>query len=150
MTDLAGLATNMRRLGSRVRKGGERLKNECAFAILRSVVYRTPVGNKNIWLEPLKAPIGYVGGRARANWFVGVGAPNTSIVDISDPGGTGPIMAGKTVIDGSGNAPVHLNNNLPYIMPLNEGWSSQAPAGFIDMAILDGLAAIRGLQITRE
>lgn len=150
MTDLAGLAANMGRLATRVRRGGERLKNECAFAILRSVVYRTPVGNKNLWLEPGKAPIGYVGGRARANWFVGVGAPNGSIVDIVDPGGTGPIMAGKTVIDGSGNTPIHLNNNLPYIIPLNEGWSTQAPAGFIDTAILDGLTAIRGLQVTRE
>jgi hypothetical protein len=48
------------------------------------------------------------------------------------------------------SSPIHLNNNLPYIIPLNQGWSTQAPAGFIDMAILDGLAAIRGLSITRE
>lgn len=150
MTDLAGLAENMRRVAGRVRKGGDLLKNRCAMAILQSVVYRTPVGNTNVWLEPKKAYVGYVGGRARANWFVGVGGPNTAVTNAIDPGGTGPIMAGKGVIEGSGSADIHLNNNLPYIIPLNEGWSKQAPAGFIDVAILDGLAAIRGLQITRE
>lgn len=150
MTDMAGLSTNLGMIAGRVRRGGERLKNRCAFAILTSVVMRTPVGNKNVWLEPKKAYIGYVGGRARANWFVGVSSANLAVTNAIDAGGTGPIMVGKTLIDGSGPAPIHLNNNLPYIIPLNEGWSSQAPAGFIDMAILDGLSAIRGLQITRE
>lgn len=140
----------MHRLADRVRSGGPRLKNKCAFAILQSVVMRTPVGNKNIWLEPKKAHVAYVGGRARANWFVGVGSPNTSTTRAIDPGGSGPLMAGKTVIDGSGAQPIHLNNNLPYIMPLNRGWSHQAPAGFIDMAILDGLSLIHGLRVTQE
>ena len=33
--------------------------------------------------------------------------------------------------------PAFITNNLPYIKRLNEGWSKQAPAHFIEQVIAD-------------
>jgi hypothetical protein len=48
------------------------------------------------------------------------------------------------------NRSIHISNNLPYIGPLNDGHSKQAPAAFVQMAVMDGLATVRGAKILRE
>ena len=45
---------------------------------------------------------------------------------------------------------IHITNNLPYIGSLNDGHSKQAPAGFVQMATLAGLAAVRGLRVLKD
>lgn len=45
------------------------------------------------------------------------------------------------------NGSIHITNNLPYIGVLNDGHSQQAPADFVKLAVLDGLATVRGLKI---
>lgn len=152
MGDLRDLAGKMGLLGERVERRATMLQRKVAFNILSLVVRGTPVGNKNIWLEPKKAPIGYVGGRARANWFVGVGAAPGTVTDSVDTGGDSTISQGRTVIEGApgGNVPIYLTNNLPYIIPLNEGHSHQAPAGFVDIAVLNGSAAVSSFRVTEE
>jgi len=75
-------------------------------------------------------------GRARSNWIASVGAP---------AGGTrGPAPMGTVILqasttftpEGVGEFPVlYIANNLPYIGRLNNGWSAQAPAGFVEAAV---------------
>lgn len=38
---------------------------------------------------------------------------------------------------------VHITNNVPYIGRLNNGWSQQTPAGFVDRAILTAGIKVR-------
>lgn len=45
------------------------------------------------------------------------------------------------------NAEIHITNNLPYIGALNDGHSKQAPADFVRIAVMDGLATVRGAKV---
>ncbi len=45
------------------------------------------------------------------------------------------------------NAEIHVTNNLSYIGALNDGHSKQAPADFVRLAVMDGLATVRGAKI---
>jgi hypothetical protein len=138
----------MNKLADKVAQGGPALQRKTALAILRNVILGTPVGNKQIWLEPGKARVGYVGGRARANWFVGVGSANGDTTETEDPAGQATISAGQSTIESHTKGDIHLTNNLPYIIPLNNGHSHQAPAGFIEQAVDAGVNLVHSARIT--
>lgn len=69
-------------------------------------------------------------GRAKGNWIASIGSPHRGTT---------------TKLDKTNNTPSierirrpcvsYLSNNLPYIERLNDGWSDQAPAGYIEDAI---------------
>jgi hypothetical protein len=127
------------------------MQRKLALDIHRLVVLATPVGNKEIWLEPGKARVGYVGGRARANWFVGIGSAPTDTTEDVDASGSVALAAGASTIDGAqSGVAIYLVNNLPYIVPLNNGHSHQAPVGFIDAAIQNAVEGMRGFRVTEE
>lgn len=73
-------------------------------------------------------------GWARSNWVPSVGAAFTGTIGspsaVTSSGGEGAI-AGYRLGQGS----VFISNNVPYIGRLNEGYSSQAPAGFVQRAV---------------
>ncbi len=122
-------------------KQGGAIQRNVAKAVYQSVVTATPVGNPNIWREPDKAPKGYVGGNARRNWLVGIGEARTDVVDAAEDG-----TAAINSAFGDGME-IHISNNVPYIVPLNEGHSHQAPAAFVEIAIATGVAAIKSARI---
>ena len=103
-----------------VQKTGVRVDlvvRKIAFDVFSSVVKRTPVDT----------------GRARASWTLAVNrvdlstAPVGSSTTIASPeAALGPVKFGDTV---------YISNNLPYIVPLNNGSSTQAPEGFVQMAV---------------
>jgi hypothetical protein len=37
---------------------------------------------------------------------------------------------------------MHITNNLPYIVRLNQGYSAQAPAGYVEQGVLAARRAI--------
>lgn len=109
-----------------------------AFAIDRALVMSTPVGNPDLWKRP--APKGYVGGRARANWIPTLNVPATAESGRKDKQGAATIgllapVAQKYRIGDT----IFLSNSVPYIVRLNEGHSTQAPSGYVEMAIERGL-----------
>lgn len=110
-----------------------------ALAVDRALVMSTPVGNPSLWKR--KPPPGYVGGRARANWIPTLGTPATAEVDRRDKQGSATIalLTNLTAKYRLGDGTVWLSSNIPYIQRLNEGHSTQAPAGFVEMAIEEGL-----------
>lgn len=111
-----------------------------AFAVDRAVVMGTPVGNPSLWKR--KAPKGYVGGRARANWIPTLGVPNTGTVDRIDKQGAATIaLLAPVTADFRLGQTIWISNNLEYIVPLNNGHSTQAPAGYVEMAVQEGLRA---------
>ncbi len=103
------------------------------------VIENTPVGNPDLWKDP--PPPGYAGGRARGNWQSTRGASATGEVDRIDPSGAATAAAGQQVAAQiqAGEAS-YITNNVPYIERLNDGWSTQAPKGFV-RAIIDRVAA---------
>jgi hypothetical protein len=151
MADLRQFAQSMNNLGNRIERRGPEVQRLVALEILRQVIFGTPVGNKEIWLEPGKARVGYVGGRARANWFVGIGIAPAGTTEAIDAGGGQALQAGADLIRTSTpGLDIHLTNNLPYIVPLNQGHSHQAPAGFIERAIQIGTGLLASTRLTEE
>ena len=72
--------------------------------------------------------------------FVGLGSPDNKV----DSRGKGKKKVAwqanfqsqqDKVANAKGNTSIFLNNNLPYITRLNDGWSSQAPKGFVQKAL---------------
>mgnify|MGYP003499609615 FL=1 len=100
------------------------------------VVLRTPVGNPEIWKNP--APPGYVGGAARANWQYGNGVMPSEALSIIDASGSLTIAKISAGVRSFKAGSIHwIANNSPYIMPLEEGWSTQAPQGMRRLTILE-------------
>jgi hypothetical protein len=77
-------------------------------------------------------------GRARGNWQATLGAPADGVVSTLSPSGAEAIAQADAVIAtyrGGPGAVICITNNLPYIVPLNNGHSAQAPAGFVERAV---------------
>lgn len=79
-------------------------------------------------------------GRARGNWQASTGSPATGTADRIDPSGAAAIAAVMSEVSSwtpTDDLPAFITNNLPYIKRLNEGWSKQAPAHFVEQVIAD-------------
>ena len=100
---------------------------------LAQLVQASPVGNKTRWKRNLgkppdkMQPKNYVGGRYRRSWQVRIG------------GQVGNDPAGSVMRAVPGQA-ASLVNLQPYGERLAQGWSSQAPAGWIDAILARVLA----------
>jgi hypothetical protein len=101
---------------------------------LTRFVERTPVGNPELWESP--PPVGYTGGRARGNWQASINIRPEGESKTTDASGANTVTKGFAVIESlpasqAIGAIIYLTNNVPYISRLEEGHSSQAPAGTI-------------------
>jgi hypothetical protein len=130
-------AQRMKQLGQRIEKNSDALVRKCALAVDATVVLATPVDT----------------GRARANWQVELNAPAIGTTTRLSPSGAESIAAARTKIaqykGGTPKAAIHITNNLPYIGKLNDGYSKQAPAGFVEKAVMVGVSAIQNVKVTR-
>ena len=112
---------------------------ETAFAILRNLITRSPVGDPTKWQNPEGAPPGYVGGHFRRNWLVSIGGFNETELDGIDQNGAPTLAAGLAQINRFKRAKRGVNlviqNNVPYANPLALGHSTQAKAGWVDRQI---------------
>lgn len=132
MADLRQFAKRIRELGKRIENNAYATVRKVALAVDAAVVIATPVDT----------------GRARANWQVNIGSPATGTREPTDQSGQAAIEQGKTEIaQYKGGSAIHITNNLPYIGRLNDGWSAQAPSGFVEKAVLVGVEAIKGSRL---
>lgn len=91
---------------------------------------RSPVGDATYWTSP--PPAGYVGGRFRANWQLGVDVRPMGVRAQVDPNGTIalPAIIAEIPQEAAGKV-YYLQNNLPYARRIEDGWSRQAPTGLV-------------------
>ncbi len=113
---------------------------ETAFAILRNLVFASPVGDPENWQNPDSAPPGYVGGHFRRNWIVSIGGFNTSELGGADEPAASTLARGKAQTDtwaatAKFNTQLVIQNNVPYAERLAQGHSLQAEAGWVDVNI---------------
>ena len=106
----------------------DKVVKKTALTVDRELVLETPVGNPSLWQSA--PPAGYVGGRARSNWLASINSPRT------DAGAQTTRKGSDTVRSKMGSFKIatdtiFITNNVPYIERLNNGWSTQAPIGFI-------------------
>ncbi len=88
---------------------------------------------------PNKTGKGYVGGRFRANWQVGIGAMNSDTSAAPDKTGAAALARGNAAIGTwqPGSGTIYLTNSLPYALPLEYGYSQQAPSGMVRLTVQD-------------
>lgn len=113
-----------------------RVVKKVAEDISSRVVLRTPVGNPSLWKS--KPPAGYVGGRLRANWNVGIGGINRAERG-PDKGGIDTTRRNSRVIAlAKEGQDIYITNSLPYANRVEyEGWSRQAPAGMLRITLAE-------------
>ncbi|MFN4009868.1 MAG: hypothetical protein ACK4K8_07935, partial [Pannonibacter sp.] len=99
---------------------------------------------------------------ARSNWMPELDRAFEGLFPARVPGERGStaeenaaatIEAGTPTIEAfdiRSNREIHVTNNAPHIQPLNDGHSKQAPAGFVQTAVMEGLATVRGAKILKE
>jgi len=132
------LARRMIIRASNVPREVQKVKKKAALAVDQAVVLGTPVDT----------------GTARSNWIVSLEEPTGRTQeaykpleggDMSETGNAKAAIAqAKAAINGSKpGQDIHITNNLPYIVPLNEGSSAQAPAAFVEEAVSAGVNAVR-------
>ena len=98
----------------------------------RSLVEKTPVGNPDLWQNPDNKPEGYVGGHARANWSHSIGAlVNQEFKEIDATGGASINRIVDSVPVKAAGKVHYIQNSLPYMQALEDGHSTQAPAGIV-------------------
>lgn len=144
--DLRQFGRKMKVKGALVEENAGKLLRKVALAVDSAVVLATPVDT----------------GRARSNWQVEIGQPASGTIE--------PLTGVRKGFEGSGSAvaaasieaakavietavpgdTIHITNNLDYIGRLNDGWSAQAPAGFVEEAVQNGVQRIRKAKITVE
>jgi hypothetical protein len=103
---------------------------------------RSPVGDAAFWKNP--PPKGYVGGRFRGNWQLGVGsipAGETGRIDTGGGATLGTIIA--DVPKEAAGKVYYLANNVPYAQRLEDGWSRQAPTGLVGLTVVEFETIVR-------
>lgn len=129
---LLDLAASMERKAKAIDAAASQLAVETAQTIVGDLAFKTPVDTS----------------QALSNWIVTLDAPSDNKIKPHFPGEGGSTQkasAAETINQArkvlSAKRPgqkIYITNNLPYIRRLNEGYSKQAPAGFVERSVLIG------------
>lgn len=143
MGDLLTLAKRMEDKADEVAEVGNQAAIAAAGAMLDYLVDETPVDTS----------------QALSNWQIGLGRPvGSELPPLVIGKGGSSASASRAAAKAIGHAvlrtkkpgqPIYLSNLLPYIRRLNAGSSVQAPAGFVDAAIMVGRKFIGSVQFVR-
>lgn len=131
-------------------KAGQRadeLVGGIVVRIAKAVDERSPVGDAVYWKS--KPPKGYVGGRFRANWQLGIGVLPQGTLNRVDP--TGAATVGRIIAaipDQASGRVYYLANNLPYAQRIEHGWSRQAPTGVVGLTVTEFQQVVRQVAET--
>ncbi len=155
MATLEDLAKQMETLADRLKLFAKRTADDVALSILNDLVQVTPVDV----------------GTALSNWQLTLDSPALGVLPAFVPSPRGSVKQGKwthvidPIVTAQNNLPrvlqeanlvlagripgqpIFITNNLPYIQRLNDGDSTQAPAGFVDRAIILGRQAVERAKL---
>jgi len=125
-------AVDLRRFAEKVGEKADEAVGAVVFNIAAELDKRSPVGDPLYWKKP--PPKGYVGGRFRANWQLGVESVPQGERNTVDTDGTVALPAIRAAIPDEASGKVYfLANNVPYAQRIDIGWSGQAPQGLVEL-----------------
>lgn len=128
-------ALDIQAFTAKAKANANQVVGEIVVGVARELDMRSPVGDATYWVST--PPKGYVGGRFRANWQLGINAIKRGVVNAIDTSGTiaFPAIAAGVPDDAAGNV-FFLSNNLPYAQRIELGWSRQAPTGLVALTAM--------------
>lgn len=131
-------------VADKVKKQVEAKIHSYGFNLLQNLALATPI----------------LTGQAKANWQASIGRPDGLFIGLHGP--TSDLLdlahrppqavdwaayqeqAQAVVYSYTVGQVLYIYSNLPYIQKLNDGSSRQAPAGFVETAIIAASAAVKG------
>lgn len=136
--EVLGFVRRINRRSKNLGRNVAQATKDAAKEMLAEVVLATPVDT----------------GKARSNWKVGVGSPDYGVRSPYAPGrhlgidesanAAAAISVGEATIQAApDNLPLFISNDVEYIEKLNNGWSKQAPANFIERAFARASGRLR-------
>jgi len=141
MTTLLSLATRMRNLTGSLANEASRCAVETAIAIQKDLTLVTPVDTST----------------ALSNWDITIESPANNFHEpyfIGKKGSTKLRSASKAQQTGievlankKAGQTIFITNNAPYIRKLNNGSSSQEPAGFVQRSVIIGKKVARKFKV---
>lgn len=126
----------LEQFAEKVRGKSDAVVRSTVLETYRRLDARSPVGDATYWIT--KPPKGYVGGRFRGNWQLGVGtipAGETGRIDKSGATTQGAILA-EIPAEAAGKL-IFLSNNVPYAQRIEDGHSRQAPTGLVGLTVAE-------------
>jgi len=144
-----GFSDDIKKFVEKAKGNGDQVVRKTVLDIGTRLVERTPVGDAEYWAHP--APPGYTGGHARANWSHSIGSQNIQEFEGEDATGNTSNSRIMSSVPAQAAGKVHfVQNSVPYIIPLEEGHSRQAPNGMVALTqvefqdhITNALAALK-------
>lgn len=120
-----------------------KLQKKIAIELFSRIIEKNPVGNPDLWKSDYKPP-GYVGGRSRGNWQISISVPGQDEKDSFEPSTTGAPLSGIQQAEAFSELAktkfgqtIWIYNNVRYIKRLEDGHSTQAPAGMVKVSIAE-------------
>jgi hypothetical protein len=140
---MSSFSVQLQQFADKTKGRSDELVGLIVVKIAQRLDERSPVGDASYWKH--KPPKGYVGGRFRGNWQLGVGTIPSGETGRVDPTGGATVSAIVSSIPGQAAGLVfYLTNNVPYAQRIEDGWSRQAPNGLV------ALTAVEFQQIVDE
>ena len=138
---LLDLATSLEKKAKAIDEAASKLAVDTALTIVGDLAFKTPVDTS----------------QALSNWIVTLETPSSDKIKPHFPGEGGSTQrasAAETMNNARAilakkkpGQKIYITNNLPYIRRLNEGYSKQAPAGFVERAVLIGRKMRKNFKI---
>jgi hypothetical protein len=128
-------ALDLKRFAEKTKDKADITVGRIVIGVAAELDRRSPVGDAAYWQHP--APKGYIGGRFRGNWQLGVDtipAGETGLIDRTGAEAQGRIIA--TLPEKASGRVFYLMNNVPYARRIEEGWSRQAPTGLVALTVI--------------
>jgi hypothetical protein len=118
--------TTPQALAADIKQFVARAAGQVMGSVTRAVIDATPVDTTH----------------AKSNWVPSVGSPSDGVQGSKESPDTGAQSSGFGQLAGYRleQGDIFTTNNVDYIGNLDGGSSSQAPAGFVDGAVRDGIA----------
>jgi hypothetical protein len=133
---MSQFAVSVAKFVEKAKSAPEIVVRKVSMDLFTRIVMRTPVGNPTLWKS--SPPAGYVGGRARASWRIGINQFEW-VMDVRfDENGAATIAyAHVELARWKPDDTIYIGSRLPYIRPLEYGHSRQAPAGMVRLAVAE-------------
>ena len=126
----------------RIQARAERVAEDVVIEVGERLLEYSPIGDPSTWKMP--APPGYVPGQFIASWHHSFDTPSSDFSSTIDRSGSPSRQEFKYGAMAQPFAAHFFTNSLPYAMPLEHGWSPQAPkAGIVGKTALDFPGIVR-------